>query len=846
MGDSPKEINMSYFTILLRNTIVSSSDSQVTISNEFQNIAGVKLLEYFKRPLVGHKDGSHFLRTSLSIDDKNRCLPRSNSNATSQASLLVLDCDKRIDINGEVLEGAPDPKKISAVLIKNNIGFILYGSYSHYVGSKGHRYRIIMLTKSPYTQSHLAAIVEKIISQINANLDSEMLANVSENCVWSQPWYYPRKPKESIVDDLYFDNLEGEGVEVVEPYVLPPMVMEKIKVTKATLGSEEESPIVLFNTQHSIENLLSQYGYKKVYSSNEYQKWLSPSSKSGSPGIAVKDNKFFSHHGDEFNDGYWHDAFDLMRVSEGLSKKEAVRKITQNIFIFSECIAGESSRSLACFAERKEHGVPQSILHSEILKELSKKIMPIDFREASKIDGDERLKTRHFHIIVIQEILALAKANNWGVCRNHDFIYVYNGEYWSLVNIDDLKIFLGESAEKMGVCEYDARHFHFREQLFKQFMAQAHLTKPEQQKDVVCINLKNGTFKITPISTDLKLFSRDDFITYQLPFEFNNEAKSLLFEEYLNKVLPNRELQNILAEYLGYVFIQPSTLKLEKTLLLYGKGANGKSVFYEIVRNLFGEHNTAEYSLQSLTDSSGYYRAMLTNKLVNYASEISGRLVASIFKQLVSGEPVEARLPYGRPFMLTHYAKLIFNCNDLPKDVEQSEAYFRRFLIIPFDVTIPENEQDKQLAKKIIESELSGIFNWVLAGLRRLLENKKFTDSDAVRAVREQYEKESDSVKLFVDEEGYAPNSNCSLTIISLYSEYRTFCHNCGFQPVNKINFTKRLENCRIVIERKNIGMVAFVLKKSSRETVSKEDVGDESDDSDSSKTNYFYASRGE
>ena len=85
---------------------------------------------------------------------------------------------------------------------------------------------------------------------------------------------------------------------------------------------------------------------------------------------------------------------------------------------------------------------------------------------------------------------------------------------------------------------------------------------------------------------------------------------------------------------------------------------------------------------------------MIANKLVNYASEISGKLETSIFKQLVSGEPVEARLPYGKPFSITGYAKLIFNCNELPKDVEQTRGYFRRFLIIPFEVTIPEAEQD--------------------------------------------------------------------------------------------------------------------------------------------------------
>ena len=62
--------------------------------------------------------------------------------------------------------------------------------------------------------------------------------------------------------------------------------------------------------------------------------------------------------------------------------------------------------------------------------------------------------------------------------------------------------------------------------------------------------------------------------------------------------------------------------------------------------------------MQSLTNDNGYYRAMIANKLVNYASEINGKLIASLFKQLVSGEPVEARLPYGRPFTLTSMQSL--------------------------------------------------------------------------------------------------------------------------------------------------------------------------------------------
>lgn len=454
------------------------------------------------------------------------------------------------------------------------------------------------------------------------------------------------------------------------------------------------------------------------------------------------------------------------------------------------------------------------IPHADILNQIIDKVEAINFRKIANITHEnEKLKPHHYYVIAVDTILQLAKKYNWGLCRNHDFIYLYNGAYWDWIDKDELKSFLGNAAEKMGVDKFTAMNFTFRDQLYKQFIALAYLPKPEQPKDIIFVNLKNGTFEVSPNNTSLRAFNINNFITYQLPFDYDENSTSPLFEKYLDTVLPEKNLQDILSEYLGYVFIGSSTLKLEKALILFGKGANGKSVFYEVVRKLFGEQNTSEYSLQTLTNETGYQRAMIANKLVNYASEINGKLGASIFKQLVSGEPVEARLPYGNPFIITDYAKLIFNCNELPKDVELSEAYFRRFLIIPFNVTIPENEQDKQLATKITDKELSGVFNWVLKGLKRLLVQKQFTDSETVRNARKQYESESDSVRLFIDEFGYVSSATDYVMIKTLYQEYRLFCQDDCFKPVNSVNFRKRLENSKILVDRKNFGKVAFVTK---------------------------------
>lgn len=457
----------------------------------------------------------------------------------------------------------------------------------------------------------------------------------------------------------------------------------------------------------------------------------------------------------------------------------------------------------------------ESLASSELIKRLLEQIERIDFMELvnPNPNGEDKLGRKHFIICCIEQVLQTARGNNWAICKYLDFVYIYNGAYWQIMDSEQFQIFLGEAAEKMGINKFDARFYQFREQLYKQFLAVSGLPKPEPPKDVVYINLKNGTFEISPQKQDLRPARSSDFLTYQLPFEYNDKATAPLFQRYLDKVQPDKAIQQILAEYLGYIFIHNGTLKLEKMLLLYGDGSNGKSVFLAVINALLGEENFSSYSLQNLTADNGYFRAKLATKLLNYASEIKGTLETSVFKQLVSGEPVEARLPYGEPFILTRYAKLMFNCNGLPKEVEQTHAYFRRFLIVPFNITIPDEEQDLELHKKIIASELSGVFNWVLEGLKRLLKQKRFTESIAVKQQVETYRRQSDSVYMFIEEEGYVQHNMQTKTLKDLFNEYRTYCNDSGYRSCSIKTLAERIRNIGFAMEKKNYGQVVYMTK---------------------------------
>jgi len=478
--------------------------------------------------------------------------------------------------------------------------------------------------------------------------------------------------------------------------------------------------------------------------------------------------------------------------------------------------SGIESEAIISHFEKLKKG-KEVFSRSKIFKELLDQIDIVDFEALARAKGRTtgKLTREDYVVLSIEHILRLAKSNKWGLCKRDDSSYLYNGSYWVEINPEELKDFLGRAVEKMGVDKILAGFCQFRKLLFDQFLSAGYLPSPEPSKDTVLINLKNGTFEISPSGTRLRPFDSSDFLTYQLPFDYNPDAKAPIFEAYLNRVLPDKERQNVLAEYLGYVFIKHGSkfLKEEKALVLYGTGANGKSVFFEIVNALLGKENVSSYSLQSLTGDNEYYRAKIANKLVNYVSEINSKLESSNFKMLVSGEPIEARLLYKDPFTLYDYAKLIFNCNELPKDVEHTEAYFRRFLIIPFDVRIPEEEQDKNLHNKIIDNELSGVFNWVLDGLKRLLLQKGFSECKASKQALENYKKESDTVRLFLDENEYRVSKIEEKPMKDLFNEYRNYCLESGFKTCSVKTFSDRLKNLNYQILKRNFGRVVFIEK---------------------------------
>lgn len=551
---------------------------------------------------------------------------------------------------------------------------------------------------------------------------------------------------------------------------------------------------------------------------------------STSGGLVVYDNKLaYSHHATDVAGGKLLNAFDLVRLHKFADLDEKAKPDTEITKLPSYKAMAEFAETCKSvkrlFAEERRERALQDYAELEeaadqirrktcqkVLAELLDYVEWVDFHERAELKPKAAVPRNVYQVIVVDEIMKAAVKHDWGLCTKDGFIYAYTGAFWQVTDEEDLKSFLSNAAVKMGVPALDARHFKFKDELYRQFLSSAYLSTPTERQSVL-INLANGTFEVSEGGQVLREYKREDFIKYQLSFDYDPDAKCPLFEAYLRRVLPDEDCRKVLAEFMGYVFTK--NLKLSKTLILYGSGANGKSVFFNIVNALLGKENISYYPLDTLTRSE-YQRAELANRLLNYASEINGKMETDMFKKLVSGEPVDARQIYKRPFDLYDYGKLMFNCNLLPKDTEQTDAFFRRFIIIPFNQRIPENEQDPNLSDKIIAKELSGVFNWVIDGLKRLLAQKGFTVSDSIKSQTENYRKESDSVALFTDDFNYVPSDTEYETLQNMYFEYKTYCQDNGYKACSNRTFKDRLNGMGFRSMKKMQGQVIFARKENS------------------------------
>lgn len=314
-------------------------------------------------------------------------------------------------------------------------------------------------------------------------------------------------------------------------------------------------------------------------------------------------------------------------------------------------------------------------------------------------------------------------------------MFLFTGTHLESIDNHATKLFLKAAYGKLCGEPIAASKKETINGLFSQLPYTAMALDVKQAADK--INFRNGTLNLQTMG--LVKHDWKDYFRYVLPYDYDSVADCSAFKKYLDEVMPEREARDVLAEYIGWLFTPG--LKLEKILFLYGTGCNGKSVFVEIIEALVGKDNVSHESLSDLCGEYGANsRANLAGKLLNTCSDVAPNAFAGdLFKRLASREDISMKTLYKDVITTNEYAKMLFCLNELPRTNDTSNGFYRRFLIAPFNVQIPKSKIDPELSRKIISQELPGIMNWVLEGRKRLVVNKKFTESPIMNKALEEY-----------------------------------------------------------------------------------------------------------
>lgn len=437
-------------------------------------------------------------------------------------------------------------------------------------------------------------------------------------------------------------------------------------------------------------------------------------------------------------------------------------------------------------------------------------------KEILQVKASKKSSRKDIIGIVAREIVRVADGNlavfHYSQrMKAEQTVHLFTGTHWTQLDQQVFYDFVNDCGLKAGLTENELYDPGFMGELYHWVGFQvAHSCPMTLGNDSALINLKNGTLEVHR-DTEVKLHPhrREDYIFYCLPYCFDPQAACPLWEAFLDQMLPDKDTQQVLGEYLGYCFT--TDLHPEKMLVLLGRGSNGKSVVLNVTEALLGRENVSYESLDNLTNDDEK-RCQIENKLANISFESGRELDAALLKKLVSGEPVSVRQLYVGTRTIRHYAKLLTAFNTLPA-AEATHGFYRRFIIMPFRVTIAEAEADTELSEKLCK-ELPGILNWVLHALKGLLARGTFSISEECLHELENYKLLSDNVRMFAQEQ-CCKAENMSVSGKDLYSRYRNFCAEDGLNALGKRKFFDRMDS--LGFERKLYnGIVYFPIKLDS------------------------------
>lgn len=313
---------------------------------------------------------------------------------------------------------------------------------------------------------------------------------------------------------------------------------------------------------------------------------------------------------------------------------------------------------------------------------------------------------------------------------------------------------------------------------------------PEPTRDVVipCENgyvlCVDGTLCLLP--ADPALGMRHTLKCDYVP----SAAPPARFMQFLRTVLPDEAVRARVQEYVGYTLTADA--RYQRAQLWLGSGANGKGALANIVQALHGRPESIQ-----LDALDGFKLSVLIGASLIYSDEAPKKGInEQLLKSLIAGERVLVDRKYKDPVSVHVRGKWLVLGNHMPTITDHSTGFWRRWDIVPFNVTIPERERDPLLADHIISNELSGVLAWALEGLMRLQKRGAFDAAvpPAMAQVMRQAKAETNSVQAWHDDCAITVCSSHSTLKDEVYDHYRRWCDRHGLRATASPRFWERMK----------------------------------------------------
>lgn len=278
--------------------------------------------------------------------------------------------------------------------------------------------------------------------------------------------------------------------------------------------------------------------------------------------------------------------------------------------------------------------------------------------------------------------------------------------------------------------------------------------------------LQNGVYNIQ--EKKLINYNRTYKFFTKIPVEYKEGQDCPEIKKFIHEVLGGEEEAIMqMQEFIGYLLLRE--YRYEKLVMMLGKGSNGKTRLIELLTRFIGKENTSSVTLKALSEDQ-YSAGLLFGKYANLAGDIGNEPIhnSDVIKALTGGDQISANRKHMSHLKFQNHAKLVFACNELPPTYDDSHGWWRRWLFFQFPIKYVKKEvyeqipvenkhmygiADPDIMDKIsTREELSGLLNWGLEGLHRLIDNKGFTERHSTDKLRHMWKKESNSFYSFITE----------------------------------------------------------------------------------------------